>query len=141
MKTINLQDEFEEEEVSPRVCDCLEDCMEKVSRMGIDDEMVPYIANLWLWGYRTSQCCAGHIEQKRMLSSIYWQTAKELSPDQLTKLTQIQKTKYPGIEITAGVVQLSPAEQVGSEGSRKAAKKTFFCFLDEMLLLLSSNKK
>ena len=69
----------------------LDESIEAARQKSIDEEMIPYIAELWLEGYETSQCCAGHADRREMRPYIYWQTGNELTPGQFDELAKIRE--------------------------------------------------
>ena len=127
----------EDDNFTPKpICLSMAECIEIAKGYSVDEEMIPYIAELLLKGYRTCQSCAGHFEKEKMLPYIYWKTTNELSPDQAKKLIEIQQRKYPNVKVDEFGIELITNARTGDIKKKKAAKEEFFAFLDEVLILL-----
>lgn len=140
---MNIQDYFEEEEeeeegVPKRKCIDIDECLKVAWATGIDEEMIPYIAELWLKGYETSQCCAGHVAERYFTPHIYWQTSRELSPEQFEMLEEIARNFCPDIKVDKGGISLVGSASKSSKEDKVEANAKFFKFLDEVLPLLPS---
>ena len=116
----------------------LDESIEAARQESIDEQMIPYIAELWLKGYVTRQCCAGHVGRKEMRPYIYWQTGNELTPDQFDELAEIQKSRYPSIKFSISGIELMAKARTGSMESKKKQQKIFFDFIKEVLCCLKS---
>ena len=100
--------------------------------------MIPYIVELWLGGYETNQCCAGHVERTEMRPYIFWQTGHELTPSQFEELSEIQKSRYPSIKFSISGIELTAKARTGSMENKKMQQKIFFDFMKEVLCCLKS---
>lgn len=116
----------------------LDESIEAARHKSIDEEMIPYIAELWLEGYETSQCCAGHADRREMRPYIYWQTGNELTPGQFDELAEIQKSRYPSIKFSISGIELMAKARIGCVESKKKQQKIFFDFIKEVLCCLKS---